>query len=112
MATQGRGEATYRRVLAEGKARGWNLREIARRSRIPYWTLVGWSRRFGRETEQPAILPVTVVDVEPSTGQVAQEVDARAELHLRVSGHRLVLPARLTAADLARLVRALESPRC
>lgn len=108
MTTRGRGEETYRRLLTEGKARGWTLREVARRSGIPYWTLVGWSRRLGREREQPAVLPVTVVASEP----LAREGDGEcAVLHLR-SGHRLVLPPRLTVADLARLARAVESSGC
>jgi hypothetical protein len=110
VATQGRGEATYRKLLTEGKAQGWTVREVARRSGIPYWTLVGWSRRLAREREreQPSVLPVTVVASEP----LAREVDGEcAVLHLR-SGHRLVLPPRLTVADLARLVRAVESSGC
>lgn len=108
MATQGRGEATYRKLLTEGKAQGWTVREVARRSGIPYWTLVGWSRRLGREREQPAVLPVTVVASEP----LAREEDSGcAVLYLR-GGRRLVLPPRLTVADLARLVRAVESNGC
>lgn len=109
MATQGRGEETYRRLLTDGRARGWSVREIARRSGVPYWTLVGWSRRLRKAEDLalPAVLPVTVLDAVARPAE--QEVGA--VLHLR-GGRRLVLPSTMSTEDLARLVRALESPEC
>lgn len=107
MATQGRGEATYRKILAEGREKGWNMREIARRSGIPYWTLVGWKRRL--RDDLPAVLPVTVVDVGPVSSAPDDSSD-RAVLLLR-GGRRLLLPP-LSPDEIAQFVRALETPEC
>lgn len=115
MATQGRGEEAYRRLLSEDRARGWSVREIARRSGVPYWTLIGWSRRLRKREDLPlpAVLPVTVVDAasQPVVDHDDEESCVSAVLHLR-GGRRLVLPPTLSTEDLARLVRALESPGC
>ncbi len=115
MATKGRGEATYRKLLAEGEARGWSMREVSRRSGIPYWTLVGWKRRLSTDRQAPSastVLPVTVVDTPPQPEDHRDDGESRVVLHLRASGHRLVLPAALSPEDLARVVRALESSGC
>jgi len=113
MATQGRGEETYRRLLTDGRARGWSVREIARRSGVPYWTLVGWSRRLRKAEDLalPAVLPVTVFDAVARPAEHDDEQEVGAVLHLR-GGRRLVLPSTMSTEDLARLVRALESPEC
>lgn len=114
----GRDPATYRKLIAEQEARGWSMRELARRSGIPYWTLMGWKRRLRAQTvkaerpavaKPPAIMPVTVVEPVAPKPRAARGDDAsRAVVELR-GGVRLLLPATMSPEDLARLALALEA---
>ena len=96
-----------RRWLALRDREGLTYRELSQRSGVPVNTLAHWAWKLKRE-ERGASTEQTFVEVVPRS-DVATDSGARIEIQLRC-GRRVVADASIEAAQLARVVSALE--RC
>lgn len=92
-------------MLARRDREGLTLAELSRRTGVPTGTLGWWASRLRREVPAGFIELVELPAPAEATGATG-----RVELVLK-DGLRVVLPCGIDAAEVQRLVRALES-RC
>ena len=110
----GRGEAYYRKILAEQESSGQSLRAFAAERGLSPWTLYGWRVKLGRSRRRRRVESVAskeggFVAVDLVAGsRPAEEVASGFEV-VFADGCCVRVPRDITIARLAELVRALRS---